>query len=71
MAPTGLPRRQGFDFFYGYLTHGHAHNYYPDYLWRNETKEKLPNVLSKNPVYKGNVSEKKVEYATICWPTRP
>src|SRR6478736_3955409 len=27
----GLPRRQGFDYFYGYLTHGHAHNYYPDF----------------------------------------
>jgi arylsulfatase A-like enzyme len=59
----GLPSRQGFDFFYGFLTHGHAHNHYPDYLWRNQTQEKLPNVVSKNPVFKGNVSEKKVQYA--------
>jgi arylsulfatase A-like enzyme len=59
----GLPSRQGFDFFYGYLTHGHAHNHYPDYLWRNQTREKLRNVVSQNPVFKGNVSEKKIQYA--------
>ena len=40
-AEQGLPWRQGFDYFYGYLTHGHAHNYYPDFLWRNESKEPL------------------------------
>src|SRR3954466_4635040 len=27
VAEQGLPRRQGFEYFYGYLTHGHAHNY--------------------------------------------
>ncbi len=32
---TGIPRQQGFDEFLGYLTHGHAHDYTPDYLWRN------------------------------------
>jgi len=62
-AKPGLPWRQGFDYFFGYLKHGHAHNYYPDYLWRNQTKEKLPNVVSTNPEFKGNVSEKKVQYA--------
>jgi uncharacterized sulfatase len=59
----GLPRRQGFDYFFGYLKHGHAHNYYPDFLWQNESKAMLPNVLSKNPKHKGNVAEKKVEYS--------
>lgn len=44
-AKTGLPRRQGFDYFYGYLNQRHAHNHYPDSLWRNETKEPLPNVI--------------------------
>jgi arylsulfatase A-like enzyme len=42
-AATGLPRRQGFDEFYGYLSQVHAHNHYPDYLWRDETRELLPN----------------------------
>ncbi|MGI6455945.1 MAG: arylsulfatase [bacterium] len=36
---TGVPNRQGFDFFYGYLNQVRAHNYYPDYLWRNEERE--------------------------------
>ncbi|WP_419195174.1 arylsulfatase [Novipirellula herctigrandis] len=44
---TGLPRRQGFDFAYGYLNQVHAHNYYPEFLWRNETQEKLRNVVQK------------------------
>ena len=35
---TGVPNRQGFDEFFGYLNQGHAHNYYPEYLWRNEEK---------------------------------
>lgn len=39
---TGIPTRQGFDEFYGYLNQGHAHDYYPEFLWRNETKEPLP-----------------------------
>ena len=37
---TGIPNRQGFDYFFGYLNQGRAHNYYPEYLWRNE--EKVP-----------------------------
>jgi arylsulfatase A-like enzyme len=61
-APDGLPRRHGFDYFFGYLRQGHAHNYYTDYLWRNEEKVKLPNVISKDPALKHNVAEKKVQY---------
>ena len=32
---TGTPNRKGFDYFYGYLDQAHAHNSYPDYLWKN------------------------------------
>ena len=46
-ARQGLPRRKGFDFFYGYLNQRHAHNYYPEFLWRNESKENLRNVVQK------------------------
>jgi arylsulfatase A-like enzyme len=46
-ARAGLPRKQGFDFFYGYLNQRHAHNYYPEFLWRNESKERLRNVVQK------------------------
>ena len=44
-AEPGLPRRHGFDYFFGYLNQHHAHNYYPEFLWRNETKVKLANVV--------------------------
>src|SRR6187401_3607855 len=56
----GLPRKQGFDYFFGYLKQGHAHNYYTDYLWRNESKVPLPNVISTDPALKDNVASKKV-----------
>jgi len=39
---TGVPTRKGFDEFFGYLNQTHAHNYYPEYLWRNEQREPLP-----------------------------
>ncbi|MFP3904871.1 MAG: arylsulfatase [Armatimonadota bacterium] len=35
---TGIPTRQGFDDWFGYLHQGRAHNYYPEYLWQNEEK---------------------------------
>ncbi len=35
---TGIPNRKGFDYFFGYLNQNHAHNYYPDYLWRNQER---------------------------------
>ncbi|MBA7644669.1 MAG: sulfatase-like hydrolase/transferase [Calditrichaeota bacterium] len=43
---TGIPNRQGFDYFFGYLCQRHAHNYYPEFLFRNE--ERVP--LSGNRV---------------------
>jgi arylsulfatase A-like enzyme len=39
----GSPLRQGFDFFYGYTDQTHAHNHFPDFLWRNAVMESLPN----------------------------
>ncbi|MBI4559657.1 MAG: arylsulfatase [Candidatus Hydrogenedentes bacterium] len=48
---TGVPNRQGFDYWFGYLNQHHAHNYYPDYLWRNEEKVAVPeNVMSQDNV---------------------
>ena len=37
----GHPNRQGFDEFFGYLNQQHAHSYYTDHLFRNETKVPL------------------------------
>ncbi len=42
------PTRKGFDFFFGFLNQANAHNYYPPFLWRNETKV----MLSDNDVKK-------------------
>lgn len=39
---TGDPNSQGFDLFYGFNCQRHAHNHYPKFLWRNDTKEILP-----------------------------
>jgi arylsulfatase A-like enzyme len=44
---TGIPTKQGFDSFFGYLNQVHAHAYYPTFLWHNETKVPLPNTESK------------------------
>jgi arylsulfatase A-like enzyme len=46
---TGVPNKQGFDEFFGFLDQGHAHTYYPEFLWRNEKKVSL----------EGNVEEKR------------
>ena len=56
-ASTGVPNKQGFDYFFGYLSQVHAHNYYPDFLWRNEEKVPLPNVVEKG------VATKRVVYS--------
>lgn len=44
-AETGLPRKHGFDEFLGYLNQHHAHNHFPDFLWKNEDRMPLPNVV--------------------------
>ncbi len=41
----GLPNRQGFDYFFGYVCQRQAHTYYPKHLWRNEEKVWLDNEL--------------------------
>jgi arylsulfatase A-like enzyme len=55
---TGVPNRQGFDSFFGYLNQVHAHNYYPDYLWRNQ--EKVP--LEGN-VVKDGIAVQRAQYS--------
>lgn len=38
---SGHPNRQGFKEWFGFLDQTHAHNYYPDFLWRNERRREL------------------------------
>ncbi|MBX6313470.1 MAG: arylsulfatase [Isosphaeraceae bacterium] len=55
---TGVPNRQGFDEFFGYLNQHHAHNYYPEFLWKNETKYPLAGNVEKD-----NIATKRVQYS--------
>src|SRR5437016_4571112 len=63
IAEPGLPRRQGFDYFFGYLSQVHAHNYYPSFLWRNEEKVPLPNIVPNETPDGAGVSANKIEYS--------
>jgi arylsulfatase A-like enzyme len=38
---SGNPNQQGFDLFFGYCDQRKAHEYYPDFLWRNDKKIQL------------------------------
>ncbi|MBK8101273.1 MAG: arylsulfatase [Planctomycetes bacterium] len=38
----GSPDHHGFDYFFGYLCQRHAHDYYPDYIWKDGEKIALP-----------------------------
>ena len=50
---TGAPWRQGFDRFYGYLNQGHAHNFYPEFVWSDEEKVPLRNKVIQSKKYGG------------------
>jgi len=41
----GIPNKQGFDYFFGYLNQVRAHNYYPDFLLRNDIRVPIDNEL--------------------------
>ena len=68
VGQEGYPLKQGFDYFYGYLNQVHAHNFYPEFLWRNQKKHVLKNVVK--PVadkpragFMGGAATKRVEYS--------
>ena len=64
VGETGHPNEQGFDFFYGWLDQSAAHDFYPEFLYRNDKAERLPGNVNSG---KKNVSSKKVTYAhTRC-----
>src|SRR4051812_17180701 len=59
---VGAPTKHGFDYFFGYTDQVHAHNYYPAYLFENDKRYPLPNVMPANaaPRGQGVAVEKKV-----------
>ena len=60
---TGVPNKQGFDFFYGYLNQRHAHNYYPSFLWRNDQQEPLRNIAQTEDKVGGGWAAEAVDYS--------
>jgi len=53
IGTEGDPNKQGFDEFFGFNSQMLAHNYYPEYLWDNNTKV----------ILKGNSGDQQMEYA--------
>jgi len=62
-AESGLPRRQGFDQFYGYLNQVHAHNHFPAFLWENEQRVALRNVVTAVGDAGGGYASQAVDFA--------
>lgn len=60
---AGIPTKQGFDYFFGYLNQMHAHNNFPSFLWRNEEKYPLPNVVPKEGAQGQGVASEKRAYS--------
>ena len=60
---TGTPNKQGFDYFFGYLCQRHAHNYYPEFLFRNEERVPLKNKVPGGRLDGAGVATEKVEYS--------
>lgn len=60
---TGVPTKQGFDDFFGYLDQHHAHNYYPAFLHRGEERVKLKNVVPGDGPFGKGVATEKFEYS--------
>ena len=44
---SGIPSKQGFDHWFGYLNQSKAHHHYPEFLWRNEEKILYPDNPTK------------------------
>ena len=63
LAESGLPRKHGFDVFFGYLNQSHAHNHFPDFLWRDEQRVTLPNTIVPMGKHGAGYATKSVAYA--------
>ena len=56
---TGEPKKQGFDYSYGYLNQGHAHTQFPGFLFRNGERINIPeNASNKKGGYSNDLFTK-------------
>jgi arylsulfatase A-like enzyme len=61
---VGEPNRHGFDYFFGFVNQTHAHNHFPDFLWRNRERVALSNVVTPGGSVPGaGYATKRVQYA--------
>jgi arylsulfatase A-like enzyme len=59
----GHPNKKGFDYFFGYLDQHHAHNYYPEFLIRNESRVYLENIVPGDGDYGQGWATVKKQYS--------
>lgn len=57
----GHPNRHGFDYFYGHLGQGHAHFYYPEFLYENDRKVMLNTSPAEKKYYAQDLFMEKAE----------
>ena len=55
---SGVPSKQGFDHFYGYLHQVHAHTYFPEFLWENDQRD----VLGKTVYSADRIADKSIAW---------
>lgn len=59
---TGMPTRQGFDTFFGYLDQHHAHLYYPTFVIKDEARVKLRNVVPNEGQWGQGIASEEIDY---------
>ena len=60
---SGDPTHKGFDYFFGFVDQTHAHNSYPTFLYENEERVSLPNVVPHPGPYGQGVATVKKAFA--------
>ncbi|QEG34011.1 arylsulfatase [Bythopirellula goksoeyrii] len=60
---AGFPNQQGFDYTFGYLDQSHAHNYFPEFLFRNGERVTLRNFVPAARPSGAGVASEKVDYS--------
>jgi arylsulfatase A-like enzyme len=58
----GTPYKKGFNYFYGFIDQTHAHNSWPTFLYRNDDKVELRNVVPRLGPYGQGVATVKKDF---------
>ena len=66
--PPDDPAKHGFDSFYGYLDRWHAHNHFPDFLWKNGVRCAINGNVVR-VIGKGGIAIKRQQYSQHLFTT--